>query len=97
MNKYIGYSLLAILLGILTITVPIALFNIEDNENTIYDRSDGNELPPEGIDSSFEPAITEKDLVVSPISGLISIGILVVPSLLIAIGVFALSRKKLVN
>lgn len=92
MNKFIVYSLIAILLGIITITVPITLFNIKENENTLYDRNNNGFLP-EGADST--PTTTEMDLVASPISSLGSIGLLVVPSLLIAIGVFALSRKKI--
>lgn len=95
MNKYIGYSLTAILLGIITIIVPITLFNIEDKENTLYDRTNESGLLPSGIDNTIEPTPTEMDLAASPISSLGSIAILVVPSLLIALGFFVLSRKKI--
>ena len=95
LNKYVVYSVTAILLGIITITVPITLFNVEENQNTIYDRNNGNGLLPEGVDNSLAPTTTEKDLVVSPISSLKSIGLMVVPSFLVALGVFVLIRKKI--
>ncbi len=95
LNKYVVYSLIAVLLGIITITVPITLLNIEENQNSLYDRNSGNEPPPEGVDNSFSPTTTEKDLVVTPISGLKSIGLMVVPSFFVALGVFVLFRKKI--
>ena len=84
---------MAILLGIITITVPITLFNTENNQNTLHDRNNNGFLP-EGVDNTYEPTPTESDLKASPISFLKSIGLMVVPSFLIALGAFVLIRKK---
>jgi hypothetical protein len=95
LNKYVVYSVIAILLGTITITVPITLFNIKENQNTPYDRNNGNGFLPEGADNSLAPTTTEEDLVISPISSLKSIGLMIVPSFLVALGIFVLIRKKI--
>lgn len=94
MNKYISYSLLAILLGIITITAPITLFNIKDNQNTPYEEDNESRFLPEGVGNTLNQT-TNTNFVSSHFSILNSIGLLVVPSFLVALGVFVLIRKKI--
>ncbi|MCJ7613266.1 hypothetical protein MUO71_00670 [Candidatus Bathyarchaeota archaeon] len=115
MNKIVVYTVVAILLGTVTMVAPLALLGPDDSipagQYTIKttDTGDDNQnrsiegggpfdstdmwLRPEVPDQPLEPAATE--LATGNASGLTSIGLMTVPSFLVALGVFVYLRKRM--
>jgi len=115
MNKILAYTLVAILLGTVTMLTPLALLGADDSnpatvpasaESTDQNRTfedsqtlgDGtfsteNWTSSEQFDSAPEYTITAKTAENAP--DLSPIGLMTVPSFLVALAVFVLLRKRM--
>jgi len=114
MNKIVVYTVVAILLGTVTMVAPLALLGPDDQipagqytiSGTVGEKDNQNRsleggtfdstdmwLRPEVPDQPLEPAATE--LASGNASGLTSIGLMAVPSFLVALGVFVYLRKRM--
>ncbi|KON29879.1 hypothetical protein AC477_05430 [miscellaneous Crenarchaeota group-1 archaeon SG8-32-1] len=109
MNRLIVYMLVAILFGMVTMVVPLALLKnngtiptgqypnnttegVDDTQNRTFD----NQGPPnESNDNGSSSIVSDQTLLIDSASGLTSIGLMVVPSLFLALGVFAYIRKRI--
>jgi hypothetical protein len=110
MNRIIVYMLIAILFGMVTMIVPLALLKnngngiptgqypinttdgVDDTQNRTYD----NERPPnESNDIGPSSGASDQSLLIDSASGLKSIGLMTIPSFLLAFGVFAYIRKRM--
>ena len=118
MNKILAYTVIAILLGSVTMVVPLALLgpsNLipDDSTDTLsgsdvetFARDNGSTSPEaltekpadaEAYDSSSEEPVT-CDLTLGEAnvaSELASIGLMIVPSFLVALGVFVYLKKRM--
>ena len=110
MNKIMLYIGLAILLGTATMVVPLALLGPYDSipENKDDPEVDGGtlernymlaspEVPvepsaPESSDTVPEATLSKTDVA----SNLSSIGLMIVPSFLIALGIFVYLKKRMI-
>lgn len=117
MNKFVIYTVIAILLGSVTMVVPLALLGpdklvpADSNYNTLGAGSgieERNDVPPsselttqqqndtETYDNSSGMSTTEKSLGVDIASALSSMGLIIVPGFIVALGVFVYLRKVMV-
>lgn len=129
MNKFLVYTVIAILLGTVTMVVPLAVhelnsppvrnkeivFEVETTDARTTESSDVLGLPEEPaptIDSydfsqadsetkvvpeetnNYQVTFTETDITSNLSSNLLSIGLMMIPSFAIALGVFVLLRKR---
>ena len=113
MNKFLVYTVIAILLGTVTMGMPIAVLesynsNLESDSQVFLDsnggsleRNDSSDTPkvppssPEPVPSETESA--DSDLgEVNALSGLSSIGLMIIPSFVIALGAFVYLRRRMV-
>ena len=115
MNKILAYTMIAVLLGSVTMVVPLALLGpdnlipADSNDNLLGSaeetstRNSSFAPPPDEATqqtedygtfnvSSSESGIGEADIA----SGLTSMGLMIVPSFLIALGVFVYLKKRTV-
>ena len=73
----------------------------DDTQNRNYDsqgppnESNDNGISPEVSDETIEPTKNETHFLLDSASGLTSIGLMAIPSFLIALGIFALIRKRI--
>lgn len=119
-NKILVYTVIAILLGSVTMVVPIALLGpsnlIPDNNYTdtvpesgeeTFERNDVLASPDASAEqsgdtetydnSSKEPSACESTLSgTGVVSDLSSIGLMAVPSFLVALGVFVYLKKRMI-
>jgi hypothetical protein len=116
MNKILVYTVIAILLGTVTMVAPLALLGtiepIGEGGNTVTPiESEGGTLErndmltvPESPEAAPEPSETlsgEPELCdaklneTDAVSGLSSIGLMIVPSFLIALGAFVYLKKRI--
>ncbi len=118
MNKFLAYTVIAILLGSVMMVVPLAVLGpdnlVPDDKkyNTLgagEETADSNNVPPsselttqqqndtETYDNSSNPPPSEPVLVEADVtSGLSSMGLMIVPSFLVALGVFVYLKKRTV-
>jgi len=112
MNRILAYTVIAILLGTVTMVVPLALLGAGGSTQDHVLESGGETLerndmlttpePPanqsadtESYDYSVKPAAAESTLRETDVaSNLSSIGLITVPSFLVALGVFVYLRKR---
>ena len=117
MNKFLVYTVIAILLGTVTMTVPLALlgpydtipegnYNVSEANGGTLERNDMlaspkapiEPLAPETFDAvpekpeGYEITLSETDVALD----LSSIGLMIVPSFLIALGAFVYLKKRMV-
>jgi hypothetical protein len=114
-NKILAYTVIAILLGTVTMVVPLALLGPSDpipeskyNDSELNGGSlERNDLlsSPESPAAASEPsdALPEEPRLsdaafneTDAISGLYSIGLMIVPSFLIALGTFVYLKKRMI-
>jgi hypothetical protein len=116
MNRILVYTVIAILLGTVTMVAPLALLGtiepIGEGGNTVTSiESEGGTLErndmltvPESPEAAPEPSETlsgEPELCdaklneTDAVSGLSSIGLMIVPSFLIALGAFVYLKKRI--
>ena len=118
MNKFLIYTVIAILLGTITMITPLVILESNDqihgknyadtnpgldSESTEYsDMVVSPEEPNERLDdktpvdsSPEEPQSSDTKLsLTDPFSGLSSIALMIIPSFLIALGVFVYHKKQ---
>jgi len=112
MNRILAYTVVAILLGTVTMVVPLALLGTGDSTRNHVLESGGetperNDMlttpePPanqsadtESYDYPVKPSAAESTLREADVaSNLSSIGLITVPSFLVALGVFVYLRKR---
>ena len=116
MNKFLAYSVIAILLGSVMMVVPLAVLGpdnlvpVDSNDNVLgagEENAERSDCPPESQASIPQPNGTEtcdntsqyfvhetglSDADVA--SGLSSMGLMVVPGFLVALGVFVYLKKR---
>ncbi len=109
MNRLIVYMLVAILFGMVTMVVPLALLKnngtiptgqypinttdgVDDTQNRTFDNQGS---PNESKDNGSISIVEDQTLLIDSASGLTSIGLMVIPSLFLALGVFAYIRKRI--
>jgi len=118
MNKNLVFTVIAILLGTLTIVLPITLIGPSDSipegqysinstdvggdtqnrsyaDEGTYEGSD-TWTSPDLTDNPPEPLTTEANLTNGIDARLTSIGLMIVPSFLMALGVFIYIRRRIV-
>ena len=108
MNRLIVYMLVAILFGMVTMVVPLALLknngtiptgqypnNTTDGVDDTQNRTFDSQGPNESNDSGSSSEVSDQTLLIDSASGLTSIGLMAIPSFLIALGVFAYIRKRM--
>jgi hypothetical protein len=117
-NKFLAYTVIAILLGSVTMVVPLALLGpdnlVPDDKryNTLgagEENVERSDCPPsselttqqangtETYDSSSDPPSFESGLGEADVaSGLSSMGLMIVPGFLVALGVFVYLKKRTV-
>ena len=114
MNKFLVYTVIAILLGTVTMGMPIAVLesynsNLDSDSQVTFsdsnggsmqrnDSSDPSKVPPfspEPAPSGTESADSNLGEI-SALSGLSSIGLMIIPSFVIALGAFAYLRKRII-
>jgi hypothetical protein len=118
LNKALVYTVIAILLGSVTMGVPLALLGpdtlipadnnlktVPESDEEIVDRNGWLAAPNASAEqsagtesyeaSAIEPAAAESNLrETSLVSNLSSIGLITVPSFLVALGVFVYLKKR---
>ena len=108
MNRIIVYMLVAILFGMVTMVAPLALLinndviptgqyaiNTTNGEDDTQNRNYDNESPTENIDNGISPEVSDQTLIIDSASGLTSIGLMAIPSFIVALGIFAYIRKRM--
>ena len=108
MNRLIGYMLVAILFGMVTMIVPLALLknsdviptgqypiNTTEGLDDTLNRTYDSESPSESIDNGSSFEVSDQSLLIDGASGLTSIGLMAIPSFLFALGVFAYIKKRM--
>ena len=97
MNKILVYTFLAILLGTVTMIAPIALLG-PDSEKNISAVPSANESGSQTLDATRENGSytysPESNNSEEPPSNPSQIGSLLIPSFLVALGVFILFKKR---
>lgn len=101
LNKAAVYTLIAILLGTVTMIAPLALLGPEAYPNdsltagTSNKEIDGQGLldTPRGNDSYSSAPNSEQTAAIIP-SDLLQVGLLIFPGFLVALGVFIYFRKR---
>ncbi|MBN1784507.1 MAG: hypothetical protein JW815_02080 [Candidatus Bathyarchaeota archaeon] len=116
MNRFLVYSVIAILLGSVTMVVPLALLGPDNlvpaasNDNILgagegtterndvvpsFDvttqQSNGNEMYDNSSEISVRTSLGETDVA----SGLSSMGLIIVPGFLVALGIFVYIKKRI--
>ena len=112
MNRILAYTVIAILLGTVTMVVPLALLGAGDSTRNHVLESGGETFERNGVltvpeapadqsadtesyDYSAKPAAAESTLRETAVaSNLSSIGLITVPSFLVALGVFVYLKKR---
>jgi len=113
MNRILAYTVIAILLGTVTMVVPLALLGAGDSTRNHVLESGGETFERNGVltspeapaeqsadtesydNSAKEPAAAESTLRETAVaSNLSSIGLITVPSFLVALGVFVYLKKR---
>jgi hypothetical protein len=113
-NKFLAYSVIAILLGSVMMVVPLAVLGPENlvptdsNHDVLWtgeENAERNDCPPDAqslttksngtdtYDSLSERGGHETELALDTASGLSSMGLMVVPGFLVALGVFVYLKK----
>lgn len=100
LNKILAYSLVALLLGTVTMIAPLALLEPEANSLTSgsYDNEPSSQKSSEytgNVNDSLSPLDSSSTLgaAESP-SNLPQIGLLVIPGFLVAVGAFLFFKKR---
>jgi len=89
MKKVLPYAVAAILLGAVTMLVPVMVL-----ESICYDAlTYGNGEVAAARGKTFE-ALNTLGLETSPLSNILSAGLMLVPSFLVALGVFIYMKKR---
>ena len=117
MNKFLAYTVIAILLGSVTMIVPLAMLGpdnlvpADSNHNVLASGEENVERkdpPPDSLatqhpngtenyDNSSTYFVQEKGLNEADVaSGLSSMGLMIVPGFLVALGVFVYLKKRMV-
>ena len=116
MNKILAYTVIAILLGSITMVVPLALLGpnklvpVDSKDNApgsgeeTYERNDALAFPnitsqqTDSIgtyDKSSSPPSFESGLGIADVnSGLSSVGLMIVPGFVVALGIFVYLKKR---
>jgi hypothetical protein len=91
MNKILIYTVIAIFLGAITMVTPLAVLKPSDYEPSVSleDQEVLDSLPEEP--AAYETVGNEEDVA----SSLSSIGMMIVPSFLIGLGVFSGLKKRM--
>jgi hypothetical protein len=101
LNKAVVYTLIAILLGTVTMITPLALLGPEAYPNSSLTAGASNkELDsqglldtPRGNDNYSSAPDSEQTATVIP-SDLLQVGLLILPGFIVALGVFVFFRKR---
>lgn len=93
MNKILTYTIIAILLGAITMAAPLAVLKIK--EKTFADK---DSFPNDEHNSGAPPResmFTTKEEQIISASSLFSIGLMIIPGFLIGLGVFVFLKKRI--
>lgn len=117
MNKFLAYSVIAILLGSVIMVVPLAVLGPDnlvpdDKQYNVLsageENSERNNPPPDSQSLTGQPNGTdnydnssrgfnhETEVALGAASGLSSMGLMIVPGFLVALGVFVYLKKRTV-